>query len=401
MFWSFLIVSCFLSVHSVASANGDPPPPPRFVYRADFRDPDDIFRNGMASLGTNANLLDHVDGRSCHYNREANSAFIATSAEQPGARHWASEQLRTNPNEASIYVYRIRASSNFYNVYESLIHAFRQTRDDTYRSRADRYRFLAEWVAHSNIPANQIESVTRYERDQEGRSVRAVGGPRRNRRYRNRRTRGNTNPFDVEAVGNTDDVHCVPSNFAAGLTACFAACTRPSSSDRRTGTTPNTCSIPTIFTVDFSHEASTVWDPTENRPVKRLVPWLDSTGSYWEKDHIFQRPSNRRFCPLVEPGNRSQMDILQVKCEANDFFEKFVVVLKAGGSWYNWVDQKYTVSTGTIWKKWSREIPVVGTNKNLHDYDYTILDVFVSGKGWWSEIRVLPIYPIYRDVQED
>ena len=148
----FLIAGFSLFLHHAVLANNDPP---RFVYRADFRDPDDIFQNGMSSLGDNINLIDHVDGRSCNY-QQANTAFIATSAEEQSARHWASEQLRTNEQQSSIYVYRIRASSNFYNMYESLMHAFRQSnpRDERYRQRADRYRFLFEWVAVRNIPAN-------------------------------------------------------------------------------------------------------------------------------------------------------------------------------------------------------------------------------------------------------
>ena len=102
----------------------------------------------------------------------------------------------------------------------------------------------------------------------------------------------------------------------------------------------------------------------------------------------------------MDPGSRDDLALLQVSCPPNKFYDKFVVQLGAGGSWYTWVDQTYTdIPTSATWKKWSSEIPVVDTNYNLADYDYTIQEVFASGSGWWSGIKVIPIYPLYHDVQ--
>ena len=377
-------------------ANDDPP---RFVYRADFRDPVDIFQNGMSSLGENADLIDHVDGRSCNY-QQANSAFVATSSEEQGTLHWASEQLRTNAEQRSIYVYRIRASSNFYSVYESLMSAFRRSspRDVRYRQRADRYRFLFEWVALRTIPANQIERATRYERDAENRGIVPVGQPQQNPGYQSRRTHGNTGPFDAEQI-DSDEVYAVPSNFSGLLTACFASCSR-SDSQRRT-TDPDTCPLPPvpIFKTRMSARMSTVWDPISRTPVQHLVPWVELIRRNFPlntRNHLIQNPSN---C-FVNPGATEYLDLLQVRCSSNDYYDKFVVLLKAGGSWYTWVDKSYTdIPTNSTWKKWNREIPVVDTTYNLDDYDYTINEVFIGGSDWHSEIKVIPIYPVYYDAQ--
>ena len=373
-------------------ANDDPP---QFVYRADFRDPVDIFQNGMSSLGDNADLIDHVDGRSCNY-QQANSAFVATSSEYQSTLHWASEQLRTNAEQRSIYIYRIRASSNFYSVYESLMSAFRRSSpsDVRYRQRADRYRLLFEWVALRTIPANQIERVIRYERDAENRDIVQMGIlPHWNVDYQVRSTRGNNRPFDAEQIVS-DEVYAVPSNFSGLLTACFA-----SYSQRRT-TDTDTCPLPPvpIFKTRMSAAMSTVWDPISRRPVQHVVPWVETRRySGWRRrNHFFQKPSD---C-FVEPGARDDMALLQVRCPPNDYYDKFVVLLKAGGSWYTWVDMSYTdIPTISTWKKWNREIPVVDTNYNLADYDYTINEVFASGSDWYSKIKVIPIYPVYYDAR--
>lgn len=391
VFSLFLIVGFSFFVQHVVLANDDPP---RFVYRADFRGPDDVFQNGMSSLGENTNLIDHVDGRSCNYH-DANSAFIATTSEERGARHWASEQLRTNEEQSFIYIYRIRASSNFFSMYDSLMHVFRQSnpRDERYRQRADRYRFLFEWVALQNIPANQIQSATRYRRDAENRGIEAEGQPQQNRRYQSRSTQGNNNPYDAGAI-NSDDVYAVPSNYSGLLTSCFAFCTR-SDSQRRT-TDPDTCPVPpVIFKTSLSAKTSTVWDPILRRTVQHVVPWEDHRSQCG--DHVIERP---RDC-FVDPGTRDDQALLQVSCPQNDFYDKFVVLLRAGGSWYTWVDQSYTdIPTNDTWTRWSREIPVVDTNYNLADYDFIIQEVFYCGDRWWSELKVIPIYPLYHDIQQ-
>ncbi len=372
-------------------ANDDPP---RFVFRADFRDPVDIFQNGMSSLGENADLIDHVDGRSCNH-QQANSAFVATSSELPSTLHWASEQLRTNAEQRSIYVYRIRASSNFYSVYESLMSAFRRSspRDVRYRQRADRYRFLFEWVALRTIPANQIERATRYERDAENRGIVPEVQPHWNPDYQIRSTRGNSRPFDAEQI-DSDEVYGVPSNFSGLLTACFA-----SYSKRRT-TDPDACPLPPvpIFKTQMSAAMSTAWDPISRRPVQHVVPWVERRRNFplSGRNHFIQKPTD---C-FVDPGARDDSALLQVRCPPNDYYDKFVVLLEAGGSWYTWVDMSYTdIPTISTWKKWRREIPVVDTNYNLADYDYTINEVFAIGTGWYSEIKVIPIYPVYYDAQ--
>lgn len=281
-------------------------------------------------------------------------------------------------------------------MYESLIHAFRQSSpsDERYRQRADRYRYLSEWVALHNIPANQIQRATRYERDTENRGIVAVGQPRQNPRYQRRPTHANADPFNAGAI-NGDDVYAVPSNFNGLLTSCFAFCAR-SESKRRNADSDTCPTPPVIFNISMSADMSTVWDPILNRAVEHVVPWVEVRRYRGlGRKHVQQLPSD---C-FIDPGARDDLALLQVFCPPSDFYREFVVLLKAGGSWNDWVDQMYTnIPTNQTWRKWSREIPMVDTNSNLEDNDYTVQDVFLSGSGWRSEIKVIPIYPLYHDV---
>ena len=221
-----------------------------------------------------------------------------------------------------------------------------------------------------------------------------MGQPRQNRRYQSRSTQGNANPFDAGAINN-DDVYAVPSNFSGLLTSCFAFCSR-SDSQRRTTDTDTCPAPPVIFKTSLSAERSTVWDPILKRAAQHVVPWVELDHHYGE-NHTTQRP---RHCSVF-PGTKDDLNLLQVSCPPNDFYDKFVVHLEAGEIWYTWVDQTYTdIPTNGTWKKWSREIPVVDTNYNLADYDYTINEVFETGGTWYSNIKVIPIYPLYHDVQQ-
>jgi len=148
----------------------------------------------------------------------------------------------------------------------------------------------------------------------------------------------------------------------------------------------------------MSADMCTVWDPISRRPVQLVVPWVEVTRNFPSsgRQHFIQRP---RHC-FVDPDARDFEGLLQVRCPSNDYYDKFVVLLKAGGKRSTWVDKSYPdIPTNSTWEKSNKEIPVVDTTYNLADYEYTIKEVFGFGSGWHSEIKVIPIYPVYYDAQ--
>ena len=83
----------------------------------------------------------------------------------------AKQQLDENPKKATIYVYKIRATENFYSAYYSLMVAKDNLRQqgknkkaDKYVSVAEKYLYEREWMAYRAIAATQIQLATPYPR---------------------------------------------------------------------------------------------------------------------------------------------------------------------------------------------------------------------------------------------
>ena len=175
--------------------------PPEFVYRADFRPPSEIFKNGMKSLGKNDGLLDHMKGVSTKYGPKKDSLFVSTSAVEAGAIKWAETQMKNKNNQAqkSIFVYKIRADASYFSMFESLLNAFRQTGNKEYETQANMVaKFYDEWEACGGVKAEEILSATEYQRDPtnnpQSSYLRAVGSKERdNKKPKN--TQGNQHPF--------------------------------------------------------------------------------------------------------------------------------------------------------------------------------------------------------------
>ena len=81
----------------------------------------------------------------------------------------AKQQLDENPKKATIYVYKIRATENFYSAYYSLMVAKDNLRQqgknkkaDKYVSVAEKYLYEREWMAYRAIAATQIQLATPY-----------------------------------------------------------------------------------------------------------------------------------------------------------------------------------------------------------------------------------------------
>ena len=95
---------------------------------------------------------------------------------------------------------------------------------------------------------------------------------------------------------------------------------------------------------------------------------------------------------------RDKDPVLEINCPQNRFYEKFVVLLKAGKGRYTWVHMKHkTGQTGKPWRRSARKILVLGKG-SLADEGYRIDEVFsaTGSKKWWSKIRVLPVFPAYQ-----
>lgn len=137
--------------------------PPTSVYRADFRPPAVIFQKGIKSLGKNDNLLDHMEGIS----PKNNSIYVSTAATEAAAVKWAEAQMKNknNKDEEYIYVYKIRANTNYYSMFESLMNAFRQTGEKQYKIQAKVAKKGHQWEACGGVRADEVELATRYERN--------------------------------------------------------------------------------------------------------------------------------------------------------------------------------------------------------------------------------------------
>ena len=118
-----------------------------------------IFADGFKSLGNNDNLNDHVRGTSCiRGTNKPNSAFVATTASEQFAKEWGRDRIALEPdNIQNYYVYRIRATGNFYNATESLLNA--EYEDQAYNKLRQK-----EWLAYNGVITSQIEKVDVYGR---------------------------------------------------------------------------------------------------------------------------------------------------------------------------------------------------------------------------------------------
>lgn len=129
------------------------------VFRMDTRSPfgsNGIFQNGFQSLGNNRDLYAHVNGSTC-FSGSSDSYFISTSSYEPFSTSLGPTDVGT-----TFYVYRIRASYNFYNVYESLMHAYEDTGIEEFRNLANDYEGEEEYAATSTIDPSQIIDVSEF-----------------------------------------------------------------------------------------------------------------------------------------------------------------------------------------------------------------------------------------------
>lgn len=126
------------------------------VYRADIRNPEQVFLEGFTAWGTNINYMSHILGLSGS-SGQRNSAFIPTSSNHDIADNFARE--RAVATGSTYYIYNIRATDNFYPALDTVYHIY-----DTHNVRvSDDVRATVareqEYTAYSSISSSQIRSV--------------------------------------------------------------------------------------------------------------------------------------------------------------------------------------------------------------------------------------------------
>ena len=206
------LVLCFLLLSAVVQATD---PPPIFVYRMDYRNPDVIFARGFEALGDNDSLYDHVSGASCKTGTST-TAFVATTSDETFAINWGKNRFCLHNKATEFYVYKIRATENFYSAELSL----RNTGESKSIELADHYKKQKEWLAVGGVPAKQIEKADVYKTPDKEENIPHI------------RTEMNPN-YDgtIEGSGNPEPYIPKPKeqprcrfrlpNF---ITACFTGC---------------------------------------------------------------------------------------------------------------------------------------------------------------------------------
>ena len=209
-----LVLCCLLSSVVVWAAD-----PPTFVYRADFRPPEVIFANGFPALGDNDDLHDHMTGGSCKIgNNPGSTAFVATTSDERFAVNWGRDRIVIRPPETQqYYVYKIRATANFYNAEASLRVAYHNTGDRKYSADADHYAYQKEWLAYNGIPASQVEMVTIYGRPDRRGNVISRGSLFNENYDRRSQSSANPNPY----VPRRQPTHRRRFRLPKFVTACF------------------------------------------------------------------------------------------------------------------------------------------------------------------------------------
>jgi len=160
------------------------------VYRADSREPKDVFVNGFRAWGTNTNFNDHIYGRSGR-NGSRDSAFIPTTVNLGAAEGFAADLLRISPTQTS-YVYNIRATENFYYATETINDIYSAFRVRVSQGLSQTLAREQEYSALAYITAEQIESVSIHQRQRDG-SI--VVTQERNPNYRAGDTHSSDLPF--------------------------------------------------------------------------------------------------------------------------------------------------------------------------------------------------------------
>ena len=221
--------------------------------------------------------------------------LIATTREEAFAEKWGADQLwldrfKAGPN---YWVYKIRATSDFYDCFESLMKGYKATKIAHYKHTARALQHQSEWLAYHGVSPELIVNARMFEKDWDnppkGRFVRAESNPR----YVHDDIEGNSVAFNDPNLTKPKGVMSLLTSSISGLGACFGSSPSGRQSDvspqledeelADTGPAPEDI----VFQASVTAQKATVWDPLENGPRERIVLWEEETSVY---GHSTEKP---------------------------------------------------------------------------------------------------------------
>jgi pertussis toxin subunit 1 len=182
----------------------------QYTYRADSRPPDVVFSEGFQPLGNNDNLYFHVEGITC-YTGSRETAFVSTSASRDFSVGWG----QLNRPGTTYYVYRIRATNNFYDAYQSLMSGYNNTHDARLFNTARTNRYQEEYSALGGIiPSQIVEAEEFISNGEDALPSFVMGIP--NPDYVHENTDSNGNVYPVRDIDTDSDTctACVASHLS-------------------------------------------------------------------------------------------------------------------------------------------------------------------------------------------
>ena len=145
---------------------------PKTVYRADFRSPEEVFKDGFIAWGNDYDLMHHFWGHQVFDTQGIPiDGYISTTSDINYAYDFAcmmrDPTVHARPGgEYHVYVYIIRADNNMYNVEASLNATANHLEnignvEDANRTRRALRNFgsLGEWVARERIASDHIRQA--------------------------------------------------------------------------------------------------------------------------------------------------------------------------------------------------------------------------------------------------
>lgn len=170
-----VVVSLMMAVTFTSTARADDEP--RWLYRVDTRDPEEIFESGFAPRGTDPDLLSHVSAAGGS-DAAARSGLVATTSDLAVAERLASlyldEAVSNGDEEPTVYLYSIAPTHHFYDVHRSLLvhadqaEALPATPEYVLSVRSIAISITAtehEWVSDRLVPPSYIADAQVWTRD--------------------------------------------------------------------------------------------------------------------------------------------------------------------------------------------------------------------------------------------
>ncbi|MGY3864038.1 hypothetical protein ACW5WN_21005 [Aeromonas lacus] len=173
--------------------------PPKFVYRYDSRPPAEIFKWGFSATSPGNGINDPLV-HSFGHDYLDNTRFISTTRNPDSLIHLFSNLMITH-GQPQYYLYRIRATSNFYGMNDYLSN-LRQIgfingdpRVPVATHLLELQRYQNEWFAVDRIEANQIAGVQMVLRG-EGEDI-SIGPEELNANYVDHPTTASAHPYPI------------------------------------------------------------------------------------------------------------------------------------------------------------------------------------------------------------